>query len=174
MVVNSTLSSNGFGIVLSGSSKNNTIVNNTLSSNAWGVYFGDYANSNLIYNNYFKNTINVFFETSRPNTWNTVKTAGINIIGGSYLGGNYWSSPDERGFSDTCSDRDSDGICDEPLIIDENNIDYYPLKPAQPQSSTPTPTLTTTPTPLPTLIIIGVILAVITIIVLVTIRKIKK
>jgi parallel beta-helix repeat protein len=60
MVVNSTLSSNGFGIVLSGSSKNNTIVNNTLSSNAWGVYFGDYANSDLIYNNYFKNIINVF------------------------------------------------------------------------------------------------------------------
>jgi len=96
------------------------------------------------------------------------KRGGTDIIGGSYLSGNYWSSLDERGFSDTCSDRDGDGICDEPYIVDENNIDYYPLKivGVSSPSLTPTPTSTLTPTPIlmPILVLlagIGIVVAII-------------
>lgn len=46
---------------------------NTVNSNEYGIRL-DTSNDNLLYNNYFNNT----------------KTAGINIIGGQHLGGNYW------------------------------------------------------------------------------------
>ena len=68
----------------------NTILNNI----EYGIYFYytvsyPHSNSgNLIYNNYFDNTNNAYDEAN--NTWNTTKTAGTNIIGGQYLGGNYW------------------------------------------------------------------------------------
>jgi len=175
VIVNSILSNNGIGIDFSGSSKNNTIVSNIVSTNTWGVSFRDYSSNNLIYNNYFKNTINVFFEISRPNTWNIAKIKGENIIGGGYLGGNYWSSLGERGFSDTCSDRDNDGICDDPFVIDENNVDQYPLKPIQQTSTTTliqTPTLT--PLPISIIIVIGAVLAVFIVIILIAMRKIRK
>jgi hypothetical protein len=60
------------------------------------------------------------------NTWNTPKTAGTNIVGGPYLGGNYWASPDGMGFSQTHPDP-GDGFCDESYIFNGNNIDYLPL-----------------------------------------------
>ncbi len=48
-----------------------------------------YSNDNCIYNNYFNNTNNSYDDGN--NIWNTTKTLGVNIIGGPYLGGNYWS-----------------------------------------------------------------------------------
>jgi parallel beta-helix repeat protein len=68
------------------------------------------------------------------NYWNVTKTAGTNIIGGPYLGGNYWASPDGTGFSETHPDR-GDGFCDEPYVFDEWNTDYLPL-----HAYTPKPT----------------------------------
>lgn len=46
------------------------------------------------------------------------------------------------GYSDTCADSDGDGICDNPLVINENNIDYLPLK-SRTGDSTITVTTTT-------------------------------
>lgn len=48
------------------------------------------GDDNIIYNNYFNNTNNVI--DSGTNTWNITKILGINIVGGPYLGGNYWSN----------------------------------------------------------------------------------
>jgi len=67
---------------------------------------------------------------STDNVWNSTKTAGTNIIGGSYLGGNYWAKPDGTGFSQINVDMDCDGFCDSPLSkyeLDVTNIDYLAL-----------------------------------------------
>jgi PKD repeat protein len=72
--------------------------------------------------------------TSVLNYWNVTKTAGTNVIGGPFLGGNYWASPDGTGFSETHPDR-GDGFCTEPYVFDEWNTDYLPL-----HTYTPKPT----------------------------------
>jgi hypothetical protein len=82
---------------------------------------------NLIYDNLFNSIYNVYFGASGANYWNTTLTSGTNIVGGPYIGGNYWGSPDGTGFSDTCSDSDNDGICDNPYTLETDNIDYLPL-----------------------------------------------
>jgi parallel beta-helix repeat protein len=100
--------------------KNNILLNN----NNAGLAI--YKNSSLIYNNIFNNTKNT--ETSSSiHQWNTSKSFGTSIIGGSYLGGNYWVYPNGTGFSQTCTDGDTDGICDTPFTIKSGNIDFLPL-----------------------------------------------
>ncbi|SET11835.1 parallel beta-helix repeat (two copies), partial [Methanococcoides vulcani] len=104
-----------------------TITNNIASNNDLGIYLYDSSN-NLIYNNYFNNTNNTLINDSTGNVWNITKTAGTNIIGGSYLGGNYWAHPNGTGFSQTNNtDADRDGICDETYTIASDHIDYLPL-----------------------------------------------
>ncbi len=64
-------------------------------------------------------------ESDTKNTWNTTKTPGQNIVGGQYLGGNYWAMPNGSGWSQTHPDR-GDGFT-EPYVFDANNTDYLPL-----------------------------------------------
>jgi len=92
---------------------------------------------NLIYNNYFKNSNNIaFIETTQPNTFNTIKTIGTNIVGDPYIGGNYWAYPNGTGFSETCTDFDKNGFCDLPYIINPDNTDYLPLSSAYAKAHT--------------------------------------
>ena len=95
------------------------ITGNNISNNDYGIYLTD-SSDNTIYNNCFNNTNNAYDDGS--NTWNISKTLGTNIIGGSYLGGNYWSDY-------TGNDADGDGLGDTPYDIPPggSNQDLYPL-----------------------------------------------
>jgi parallel beta-helix repeat protein len=120
VIIGNNIENNRDGIYLL-SSSNNTITSNNIENNNWGTYLW-YSSYNLVYNNVFVNDVNVVVEGDSFNYWNIEKTPGTNIVGGPYLGGNYWS-----GFSEICPDTDGDLICDQPYVINENNIDYYPL-----------------------------------------------
>ncbi|WAI01811.1 NosD domain-containing protein [Methanogenium organophilum] len=65
-------------------------------------------------------------EAKFHNDWNVTKTAGTNIVGGPFLGGNYWATPNGTGWSQVTPDR-GDGFCTEPFAYNENNTDYLPL-----------------------------------------------
>lgn len=110
---------------LSQSAGNNMLKTNNVSLNEWyGVYLQS-SGSNRIYNNMFNNAKNVVDDGS--NTWNTTKTMGTNIAGGSYIGGNVWASPTGTGFSQTATDADKDGICDKTYNVTGSSFDYLPL-----------------------------------------------
>jgi len=132
-LTSNTASNNRNGIRLD-ASRYNTLVNNTLANNSDGIVLVssimDSSSDNLLYNNYFNNTNNNVYSDS-SNQWNITKTAGTNIIGGSYLGGNYWS--DYAGVDNT-----GDGLGDTLLPYNSEipyGGDFHPLTTA----SAPTP-----------------------------------
>ena len=77
------------GIQLFQESCNNTVTGNTANENSDHGISLENSSNNLIYNNYFNNANNAYDDGN--NIWNIAKTAGTNIVGGPYLGGNYWS-----------------------------------------------------------------------------------
>ncbi len=111
-------------------SNNNMVMNNNLSSNYYSGLELDDSRGNSIYNNYFNNSNNVKFSNNcSGNVWNTTKTSGQNIIGGPYLGGNYWLEPDGTGFSQiNDTDLNGDRICDEAYTIQSGQVDHLPLR----------------------------------------------
>jgi len=95
-----------------------------------------WGETHKIYNNLFNNTRNYYLQGNyNPSYWNTTLQEGPNIVGGPYIGGNYWGSPDGTGYSDTCEDSDKDGICDSPYNLYSGDVDYLPLA----KAPTPSP-----------------------------------
>ena len=78
-----------------------------------------------IYNNII-NSSNLYLVSPNP-AWNTTKSSGASIVGGLYLGGNYWANSSGTGFSEICEDYDGDAICDSNYILYSDNTDYLPL-----------------------------------------------
>ncbi|MCZ7402831.1 MAG: right-handed parallel beta-helix repeat-containing protein [Candidatus Methanoperedens sp.] len=127
--IDNIVNSNQVGFVLGsgidGGSTNNFLSRNIVSNNSIGIQLSSFSNNNTVYDNYFNNANNVYDVGN--NIWNLTKTAGVNIIGDPYLAGNVWANPSGSGFSQTCADSNSDGICDSPYTLDSSNIDYLPL-----------------------------------------------
>ena len=175
-----TISGNSYGIICEAIQTPNptrysydyTIINNTITNNTRGIRFLrttdstihsniienniirgfelEYSSSNTIYNNKFTNTSNV--SDNSTNIWNIAKTAGTNILGNPYLGGNYWSDYygvdiNADGLGDTqvphksgggiinggdnlpllpVHDTDGDGLADEWEIENFGNLDQGP------------------------------------------------
>lgn len=105
-----------------------TLYNNTIFKNNIG-FSANILAYNKVYNNNFNNSLNFEVNTYylNSNQWNTTKTQGTNIIGGPYLGGNFWAYPNGTGFSQICLDVNHDGICDSTFVLDANSTDYLPL-----------------------------------------------
>ncbi len=145
LIKNNQIEGNGFGglahldysgIELDDESAENILEDNKIFGNKLsGIFTLQGASDNLIYNNLLNNTINYYSWPTSPggeNSWNFTKTKGTNIVGGRFIGGNYWAKPDGTGFSQTCNDSDNNGICDDPYVLGDNNIDYLPLTMIEP------------------------------------------
>ena len=107
---------------------NNTIKNTKIHHNDYGVWFIN-TFYNHFYNNLFNNTHNLNFQTHNPQFWNTTRRSGVRIYGTGEIGGNYSTNYTGNGYSDTCTDADSDGFCDSPLLITpypSPQYDYLP------------------------------------------------
>ena len=110
-----------------------TLTDSRVTGNS-GVGIYVYSASDItVYNNYFNNPTNVGnnYPTS-GDIWNTTLTPGTNIMGGSWIGGNYWAEPDGMGFSQNNGDSNNDGICDNAYSL-PGGSDQLPLH--IPQSS---------------------------------------
>jgi PGF-pre-PGF domain-containing protein len=117
----------GGGIHFNSSSRN-VISGNTVAFNyGSGLFECPGCHNNVVYNNYVNNAINANIKT-RDTTWNKPKTEGTNVVGGPYIGGNFWATPAGTGFSETALDRDGDGISDTEYNASNLNItDKLPL-----------------------------------------------
>lgn len=90
--------------------------------------------NNVMYNNIFNCTriVSILSEKSNFKFNTTINcSAGLNILGNSCTGGNYYTNPNGTGFSDTCTDiNPNNGVCDSIFNYTYNNVtilDYHPL-----------------------------------------------
>ncbi len=102
---------------------NNSINANNITENGYGIKLFTYSEDNRFYhNNFIGNAQQVYiYEFSEPpiaNSWDDSSK------------GNYWSDYKER-YTDA-EEIDNSGIWDTPYVIDENNVDYYPIVPEFP------------------------------------------
>jgi len=130
-IVQNIFDNNGEGIYLTGTSTNNIVNASYIRHSASMGIDVELTTGNTIYNNYFLNDVNrITADVTKVNTWNIAKTSGTNIIGGPWIGGNFWGNSSGTGFSQTCTDADGDGICDTEYELDAGNYDAYPLRSA--------------------------------------------
>jgi parallel beta-helix repeat protein len=106
-ILQNNITNNMHGLYILGSSSN-TISGNEIAHNAYGIYVIDSDGNPIFHNSFIDNTDQCYSSNS------------LNVWDNGYLGGNYWS--DYSGV-----DVDHDGIGDTSYVIDENNVDNYPL-----------------------------------------------
>jgi parallel beta-helix repeat protein len=110
---------NSDGIMFDYSSSANQVFDNYVTKNLWSGIRIEHGENNTVYNNFLNNTYNAY--DAGNNNWNTTKTPGPNIVGGPYVGGNYYHNY-------IGSDVDKDGFGDTPFsIAGGNQKDYLPL-----------------------------------------------
>jgi len=102
-------------------SSNNAVTECNIINNSYGILsqpFDSSTNNSIYHNNFFNNNVQISLSTSTYK-WDN----------GYPSGGNYWS--DYRGSDSLHGPNQEwlggDGIGDTPYIIDENNVDRYPL-----------------------------------------------
>ncbi len=134
VVSNNVLSLNELGIRLEASG-GNTIQTNLIAYNyKYGISLEE-SSENKIYDNYFKNGENVEENSvNQDNFWNIALTNKKNIVRGPYIAGNFWADLDDTGYSETCTDENSNGICDSPYSVNGGGTDGSPLYPKVPEA----------------------------------------
>lgn len=131
-----------------GGGDGNGVHENIAEDYYFGVEIGAAASNSWVYNNLFRDNQRNAVDDGINTTWNKPKTSlapGHNIVGGPYLGGNYWSDY-------TGTDGDGDKLGDKPYFI-ENESGFAAATDSLPLIwvSMPSPT----PGPTPETIIIG-------------------
>jgi parallel beta-helix repeat protein len=131
-----TITLNEIGLRLEGSDSN-TIRDNLIAYNYGPGTSLEESSRNIIFNNYFKNTENVEDNAvNADNTWQSTLTTRSNLVRGPYIGGNFWADPEGTGYSETCVDENSNGICDSAYEVTEGAFDNSPLFPRVPSAVT--------------------------------------
>jgi len=122
------------GIYLGYEASCDEISGNTISGCDVGLYItglDDYfrAGAGEVYNNVFNNTVNAKLEEyAYVEKWTKDPVVqNINIVGGPSIGGNFWGSPNGKGFSQVQADSNGDGFADYPYVISKGNVDNLPL-----------------------------------------------
>jgi len=126
-IVNSTITNNAIGIWLTRSSDYNIINTSRIQgSSTYGIEFVEISSNdpeyNTIYDNIINNSNNINIDSgiANENYFNTTKTAGTNIIGGNWIGGNFYTNSTGDDVSDTCTDiAEPFGICDSPYEVND-------------------------------------------------------
>jgi len=116
--VNNIISNKACGVYIRESSDNH-IFGNYISNDGVGIYLNGSSNNMIFHNNFIDNGKHVLIDGSFYNTWDDDYPSG----------GNYWSGYtglDDRSGTNQ-NQPGSDGIGDSPYVIDENNMDWYPL-----------------------------------------------
>ena len=115
------------GTFINGST-NGVLTGNVIRASNFSMVLNSSSNI-AIYNNILNSTNGVkFLGSYNFITFNTTKTRAFNIVGGPYIGGNFWAKPDGTGFSETCrEDENKDGICDTPYEVYSQEVDELPL-----------------------------------------------
>jgi parallel beta-helix repeat protein len=142
---NLTLNNNDRGIELEPGTIGNIFYSLSVSdSTSYCIHFNEYTEegytilNNTFYNDLFNNSVDFYcydyyIENEcvgvGSNYWNTTQQSGANIWNASlgYIGGNFWTNSSNNDFSNTCTDADYDGFCDDPYTLAENNTDYLPI-----------------------------------------------
>jgi nitrous oxidase accessory protein len=97
-----------------------TVIHNTVISNSYLGISAESSYGNTLYDNFLNNTNNAW--DNGANSWSITKQTGPNIIGGPYIGGNYWND------NPNPIDANGDGLGDVPYnITGGGNKDYLPL-----------------------------------------------
>jgi len=124
LLINNKFTENGFGLHFNNVS-NCLISNNNVSSKYnCSIFFEDCSN-NTIFNNYFEGSVE--YDDVSHNIWNTTNTTGPNIVGGPYIGGNFWALTEGGGFSQIHADTNGDGFSESSYRLSLTDADYLPL-----------------------------------------------
>jgi parallel beta-helix repeat protein len=117
-IYGSRVTNNTYGIFLSTSIKN-TISTNNIKQNEYGIYISESSASHIFHNNFVQNDHHAIISGTAVNSWNSSYPSG----------GNYWSGyiweDEQKGVYQ--NETGSDGIFDKAYVIDQSNIDNYPL-----------------------------------------------
>jgi parallel beta-helix repeat protein len=125
-----TLNEKGLKLESSGS---NDIEDNLIAYNYGSGISLEESRRNAIYNNYLKNAENVEKKAvNSENIWHSPLVTRQNIVKGPYIAGNFWADLEGKGYSETCTDENNNGICDASYNVTGGGIDKSPLFPKYP------------------------------------------